>query len=70
MLKNGHYYPYKIVSLMAKNTQLVPIDKLSPRELQIFNLIADANSNIKITHLLHRNMSTVTTLKNTIFNKL
>ena len=70
MLKNGYYYPYKLVSLMAKEKKILPIDKLTPRELQVFNLMAEGYSNVKIAELLNVNMSTVTTHKKTIFDKL
>ncbi|MDV4042217.1 hypothetical protein CMT37_05165 [Elizabethkingia anophelis] len=52
MLKNRHYYPYKLVSLMAKEN-IFPVDKLTPRKLQVFNLTEEGVSNVKIAKLLN-----------------
>ncbi|WP_407478011.1 response regulator [Elizabethkingia anophelis] len=71
MLKYGNYYPPQLVSLIAKQSQSPPpVEKLSERELQIFNLLAEGNGNLEISNILNLGISTVSTYKKRIYEKL
>ena len=47
-----------------------PLKKLSWRELQIFNLLVKGHNNVSISTILNIKMSTVSTYKSRIFEKL
>jgi DNA-binding NarL/FixJ family response regulator len=47
-----------------------PAEKLSSREYEIFKLLADGNGNLEIANKLNIQMSTVSTYKKRIFQKL
>ncbi|MYY27353.1 response regulator [Elizabethkingia anophelis] len=71
MLKYGYYYPPQLVSLIAKQSKtLPPLEKLSERELQIFNLLSEGNGNLEIANILNLKMSTISTYKKRIYEKL
>ncbi|MDV4042201.1 DNA-binding response regulator [Elizabethkingia anophelis] len=71
MLTYGNHYPPQLVSLIAKQSQCPPaIEKLSERELQIFNLLAEGNGNLEISNILNLGISTVSTYKKRIYEKL
>ncbi len=74
VLKNGFYYPQKLVKLALKSN---PEDiksnlhaVLSERELEVFNLFLSGNKNLQIATLLGLHMSTVSTFKKRILEKL
>ncbi|WP_407478013.1 response regulator [Elizabethkingia anophelis] len=71
ILKYGYYYPPQLVSLIAKQAKKIPaIEKLSARELEIFNLLADGNGILEIANTLNLKMSTISTYKKRIYEKL
>ena len=74
VLKTGSYYPANIVNaiISMSNTKQIknPLDKLSKRELEISELLLEGNGNIEIANKLNIGMTTVSTHKNKIFNKL
>ncbi|WP_322545196.1 response regulator transcription factor [Elizabethkingia miricola] len=71
MLQYGNYYPPSLVSQIAKESKnRPPIEKLSGRELQIFDLLAKGYTNIEISHILEISISSVSTYKKRIYEKL
>ncbi|AQW92915.1 MULTISPECIES: response regulator transcription factor [Elizabethkingia] len=71
MLQYGNYFPPSLVSKIAKEAKnLPPIEKLSGRELQIFNMLAKGYTNIEISHILELSISSVSTYKKRIYEKL
>lgn len=69
MLQDGFYYPKQLIkSLVLKSAH--PIEKLSDRELEIFNLLTNGNGNIEIANLLNIKSTTVSTYKTRIYEKL
>jgi DNA-binding NarL/FixJ family response regulator len=74
IMKNGSYIPSEILQdLIKKSTgkeDLNAIDKLSKREMEITELLIEGEGNIEIANKLNINLTTVSTHKNRIFNKL
>ncbi|WP_395761858.1 LuxR C-terminal-related transcriptional regulator [Elizabethkingia anophelis] len=55
---------------LSRNCQDCPLAALSERELQIFNLLIKGYTNLNISDILHLKMSTISTYKKRIFEKL
>jgi len=55
---------------MLSNEPINPFDKLSKREIEIANLLVRGDGNLEISNNLGIQMSTVSTYKNRIFEKL
>lgn len=71
MLSVGYSFPQKFVGIMARKIKSKhPIEKLSERELQIFNLLTEGNGNLEISNLLDIKITTISTYKKRIFEKL
>ncbi|ASW76220.1 LuxR family transcriptional regulator [Chryseobacterium piperi] len=71
IFEEGYYYPSKMVSkLLAHSKDTHTVEKLSKREFQIFKLLAEGNGNIEISNILDLRMSTISTYKKKIFEKL
>ncbi len=74
IIKNGTYFTpeiiNKIVSASINKTALNPLDTLSKREFQISELLLSGDGNIEIANKLNIQMSTVSTYKSRIFEKL
>lgn len=71
ILRQGYYYSQEIAYLLINNTKdLTPLYSLSKRELQIFKLLAEGNGNLEISNKLDIKMSTVSTFKKRIYEKL
>ncbi|MYY27354.1 response regulator [Elizabethkingia anophelis] len=71
MLNYGNYFPPQLVSLIARQAKTIPpIETLSERELQIFNLLTDGNGILEISNILNIKMSTVSTYKKRLYEKL
>lgn len=74
ILKTGNYFSADFVSTVINasiNKQTMnPLDKLSKRELEITELLVEGNGNLEIANKLDIQMTTVSTHKNKIFNKL
>ena len=60
----------KIVESALKKTPLNPLDMLSKREFEIAELIVAGEGNLEICNKLDIQMSTVSTYKNRVFEKL
>jgi len=74
ILKKGSYFTpeiiNKIVSASINKTAINPLDNLSKREFQISELLLSGDGNIEIANKLNIQMSTVSTYKSRIFEKL
>ena len=71
ILDYEYYYSPHLMSKLGKqinNTN--PISKLSEREMEIFSLLVKGNGNLEISNYLDIKMSTVSTYKKRIFEKL
>lgn len=74
ILKTGNYLTPNIVSELVKastnKTSNDPLEKLSKREREISELLVKGDGNIEIANKLSIQLTTVSTHKNKIFNKL
>lgn len=70
IFEEGYYYPSKMMSRLLSNTKSNTVENLSKREFQIFKLLAEGNGNIEISNILDLKMSTISTYKKKIFEKL
>jgi DNA-binding NarL/FixJ family response regulator len=74
ILKSGNYLTPKIINTLinaSTNKETInPLDKLSNRELEISELLVKGDGNIEIANKLNIQLSTVSTHKNKIFQKL
>lgn len=71
MFQTGIYYPQEIIPFIIKNTtERTVVNSLSPREYEIFELLAQGNGNLEISNILNIQKSTISTLKKRIFDKL
>ena len=74
VLKTGFYHSENLQEklLNLKNTKVLsnPIDSLSNREFEIAKMLVKGSGNLEIANLLNIQMSTVSTYKNRIFEKL
>lgn len=70
VLDKGYYYPAELIGPIIQNKKNSPAEKLSIREYEIFKLLASGNGNLEIANMLNIKMSTVSTYKKRIFEKL
>lgn len=74
ILKTGNYLTPEIIKELVKATTTKdssnPLDKLSKREREISELLIKGDGNIEIANKLSIQLTTVSTHKNKIFNKL
>ncbi|MBV8327965.1 response regulator transcription factor [Chryseobacterium sp.] len=71
IFKDGYYYTPEIMNEIMKGMKKKkPVEVLSERELQVFNLLAKGNGNLEIANLLHIEESTVGTYKRRVYQKL
>lgn len=74
VLKTGFYHSEslqkKIANIKANKGLSNPIDSLSNREFEIAKMLVNGSGNLEIANLLNIQMSTVSTYKNRIFEKL
>lgn len=71
IFRQGYYYSQEIAHLLVSaRKEIKPLDALSKRELQVFNLLAEGNGNLEISNKLDLKMSTVSTFKKRIYKKL
>lgn len=74
ILDDGYYYSDSIKSKLNikvnKKNLLNPIDALSNREFEIAKMLIDGCGNLEIANKLNIQMSTVSTYKNRVFEKL
>jgi len=71
MFEEGYYYTINMMKkLVTHSTDSHSVERLSKREFQIFKLLAQGNGNIEISNILNLKMSTISTYKKKIFEKL
>lgn len=74
ILCEGYYYPVGITQYLLKTSNEPlknnPLEKLSAREYQIFNLMVKGDGNLEISNTLNIQMPTISTYKKRIYNKL
>lgn len=74
ILKTGNYLTPDIIKELVKAStnkeSINPLDKLSKREREISELLVHGDGNIEIANKLSIQLTTVSTHKNKIFNKL
>ncbi|CAH0211281.1 response regulator transcription factor [Chryseobacterium sp. WG14] len=70
VIEKGYFYPVELIGLIIQNKRDNPVEKLSSREYEIFKLLADGYGNLEISNKLSIQMSTVSTYKKRIFQKL
>ncbi|CAM3175492.1 DNA-binding response regulator [Chryseobacterium flavum] len=70
VIEKGYFYPSDLIGLIIQNKRDNPVEKLSSREYEIFKLLADGYGNLEISNKLNIQMSTVSTYKKRIFQKL
>lgn len=71
IFEEGYYYTVDMMKkLVSQSTGSHSVDRLSKREFQIFKLLAEGNGNIEISNSLNLKMSTISTYKKKIFEKL
>lgn len=74
IFETGTYYSQdivkKLVSSAKKNNSVNPLETLSEREKEIFDLLVKGYGNIEISNELNLHLSTVSTYKARIFKKL
>ncbi|ALR32565.1 MULTISPECIES: response regulator transcription factor [Chryseobacterium] len=71
ILEEGYFYTVNMMKkLVTHSTGSHSVERLSKREFQIFKLLAEGNGNIEISNILNLKMSTISTYKKKIFEKL
>lgn len=71
IFRQGYYYSQEIAHHLVNNSrESKPLENLSKRELEIFKLLAEGNGNLEISNKLDLKMSTVSTFKKRIYEKL
>ncbi|WP_433830121.1 response regulator [Flavobacterium anhuiense] len=60
----------KLVDIQSNKRKLNPFEGLSKREVQITDLLVQGNGNLEISNILNIHMSTVSTYKARVFEKL
>ncbi|WP_061085427.1 response regulator transcription factor [Chryseobacterium indologenes] len=70
VIEKGYFYQAELIGLIIQNKRDNPAEKLSSREYEIFKLLADGYGNLEIANKLNIQMSTVSTYKKRIFQKL
>ncbi|GEN70430.1 MULTISPECIES: response regulator transcription factor [Chryseobacterium] len=71
ILETGYFYPSELIPFIIKNFDGGnSIKKLSPREYQVFELLAKGNGNLEISNHLGLRINTISTFKKRIFQKL
>jgi DNA-binding NarL/FixJ family response regulator len=71
ILETGYYYPPELIPLIMNGTKETnEIKNLTDREYQIFELLAKGNGNLEISNSLNVQVSTISTFKKRIFEKL
>ena len=74
ILENGKYIPleiaHQIVEVTLNKKPINPLDLLSKREFEITGLLVNGNGNLEIANKLNIQMSTVSTHKIRVYEKL
>ena len=71
ILQTGFYYPAELIPFIIRDIKETnKIKSLTPREYQIFELLAKGNGNLEISNLLGLQINTISTFKKKVFEKL
>ncbi|WBV57109.1 response regulator transcription factor [Chryseobacterium daecheongense] len=70
IFREGYYYPSGIVNQLLQDSPLDSIKRFSEREYQIFILMVKGYGNLEISNEMNIQMSTISTYKKRIHNKL
>lgn len=71
IFRDGYYYTPEVLNEMVVRMQKKsPLEILSERELQVFDLLAKGNGNLEIANVLNIEESTVGTYKRRVYQKL
>jgi two-component system, NarL family, response regulator, fimbrial Z protein, FimZ len=71
ILETGFYYPQELIPFIVKGIrESTGVKNLTVREYQVFELLAKGNGNIEISNQLNVQVSTISTFKKRIFEKL
>ncbi|ASK28858.1 DNA-binding response regulator [Chryseobacterium sp. T16E-39] len=70
IFREGYYYPSSIVNQLLQSSPLDSIKQLSKREYEIFILMVKGYGNLEISNEMNIQMSTISTYKKRIHNKL
>lgn len=71
VINHGYYYSQEIMKkVLNSSKEKNSVDHLSKREYDVFKLLAEGNGNIEIANILDIQMSTISTYKKKIFEKL
>lgn len=66
----GYYYPAELIPILLNNKEKNSLNSLTAREFQIFKLLATGNGNLEISNILNIQITTISTFKKKIFQKL
>ncbi|ALR29570.1 LuxR family transcriptional regulator [Chryseobacterium sp. IHB B 17019] len=70
ILHTGYYYPAEIIPILINSKEKKGVQSLTPREFEIFELLANGHGNLEISNILNIQISTISTFKKKIFKKL
>ncbi|SDJ58937.1 response regulator transcription factor [Chryseobacterium jejuense] len=71
IFKDGYYYTPEVLNeMVVRMHKKSPLEILSERELQVFDLLAKGNGNLEIANALNIEESTVGTYKRRVYQKL
>ncbi|KFF10560.1 LuxR family transcriptional regulator [Chryseobacterium soli] len=70
IFSEGYYYPSAIVNQLLQDSPLDSIKNLSEREYEIFILMVKGYGNLEISNAMNIQMTTISTYKKRIHNKL
>ncbi len=71
ILKTGFYYPPGLIPMIMRDIKdTAGVKNLTAREYQVFELLAKGNGNLEISNYLDVQVSTISTFKKRIFEKL
>ncbi|ROI00247.1 response regulator transcription factor [Chryseobacterium daecheongense] len=70
IFKTGYYYPPEFIPILLNNKEKNIVHKLTAREFEIFELLAKGNGNLEISNILNIQITTISTFKKKIFQKL
>ncbi|MDV7695761.1 response regulator transcription factor [Chryseobacterium soli] len=70
IFSEGYYYPSTIVNQLLQDSPLDSIKNLSEREYEIFILMVKGYGNLEISNAMNIQMTTISTYKKRIHNKL
>lgn len=71
IFKDGYYYTPEVLNeMVVRMHRKSPLEILSEREVQVFDLLAKGNGNLEIANVLNIEESTVGTYKRRIYQKL